>query len=278
MFYFSTPLNVSFAHTKGDKRTLNCESLIIIIILLTYIRYICKLHSSSNKQRDTERTYIFSQHKRPLSTPKQNCKMQFFLLSNTSMFTFSLFPSLFLSLFISQLCSFRTKTHTNMRTPTRTRTHTHTNTHVAVLLALTLSPIWNSHSAMASDSNESASTNARLTDFVAMLLLLLVLEIDGNDKWRQRDVATTSTHRQLTRQSHSTAAQQAAQAWNIKRGSFAVAVTDAALLSTFASSQIHAYVHTNTRAWWTSRTRVYVCVCVQWGFFWWVFRCGKFHK
>lgn len=35
---------------------------------------------------------------------------------------------------------------------------------------------------MSSDSNESASTNARLTDFVAMLLLLLVLEIDGNDK------------------------------------------------------------------------------------------------
>lgn len=148
-----------------------------------------------------------------------------------------------------------------MRTPTRT--HKHTNTYAAVFLALTLSPIWNSHSAMSSDSNESASTNARLTDFVAMLLLLLVLEIDGNDKWRQRDVATTSTHRQLTRQSHSTAAQQAAQAWNIKRGSFAVAVTvtDAALLSTFASSQIHAYVHTNTRAWWTSRMRVCVCQC-----------------
>lgn len=269
---------MSLSHTlKGDKRTLNCESL-IIIILFTYIRYICKLQSSSNKQKHTERTYFFSQHKRPLSTPKQNCKMQFFLLSNTSMFTFSLFPSL--SLFISQLCSFRTKTHTNMRTPTRT--HKHTNTYAAVFLALTLSPIWNSHSAMSSDSNESASTNARLTDFVAMLLLLLVLEIDGNDKWRQRDVATTSTHRQLTRQSHSTAAQQAAQALNIKRGSFAVAVTvavtDAALLSTFASSQIHAYVHTNTRAWWTSRMRVCVFVCVQWGFFWWVFRCGKFHK
>lgn len=80
------------------------------------------------KQKHTEREHtFFSQHKRPLSTPKQNCKMQFFLLSNTSMFTFSLF--------LCQLCSFRTKTHTFMRTPTRT----HTNTHAAVFLALTLS-------------------------------------------------------------------------------------------------------------------------------------------
>lgn len=128
MFYFSTPLNVSFAHTKGDKRTLNCESLIIIIILLTYIRYICKLHSSSNKERDTERTYFFSQHKRPLSTPKQNCKMQFFLLSNTSMFTFSLFPSLSLS-----LCSFLNFAHferKHIRTCALLHARTHTHKHV----------------------------------------------------------------------------------------------------------------------------------------------------
>lgn len=134
MFYFSTPLNVSFAHTKGDKRTLNCESLIIIIIiLLTYIRYICKLHSSSNKQRDTERTYFFSQHKRPLSTRKQNCKMQFFLLSNTSMFTFSLFPS---------LCSFLNFAHferKHIRTCALLHAHTHTNTRTQQSSSLSLS-------------------------------------------------------------------------------------------------------------------------------------------
>lgn len=267
---------MSLSHTQ---KATNAHSTVSLLLLLLFFKHIFATYANCRApltNRNRERTYFFSQHKRPLSTPKQNCKMQFFLLSNTSMFTFSLFPSL-------SLCSFLNVAHferKHIRTCALLHAHTHTNTYAAVFLALTLSPIWNSHSAMSSDSNESASTNARLTDFVAMLLLLLVLEIDGNDKWRQRDVATTSTHRQLTRQSHSTAAQQAAQAWNIKRGSFAVAVavtvTDAALLSTFASSQIHAYVHTNTRAWWTSRMRVFVCV--QWGFFWWVFRCGKFHK
>lgn len=129
---------MSLSHTlKGDKRTLNCESLIIIIILFTYIRYICKLHSSSNKQKDTERTYFFSQHKRPLSTPKQNCKMQFFLLSNTSMFTFSPFPSLSLS-----LCSFLNFAHferKHIRTCALLHAHTHTQTRTQQSSSLSLS-------------------------------------------------------------------------------------------------------------------------------------------
>lgn len=120
MFYFSTPLNVSFTHTKGDKRTLNCESLIIIIILLTYIRYICKLHSSSNKQKQRENILFFSQHKRPLSTPKQNCKMQFFLLSNTSMFTCSLFLSVHFSTLL--ISNENTYEHAHSYTHTQTRT------------------------------------------------------------------------------------------------------------------------------------------------------------
>lgn len=127
---------MSLSHTlKGDKRTLNCESLIIIIILFTYIRYICKLQSSSNKQKHTERTYFFSQHKRPLSTPKQNCKMQFFLLSNTSMFTFSLFPSL-------SLCSFLNFAHferKHIRTCALLHAHTHTQTRTQQSSSLSLS-------------------------------------------------------------------------------------------------------------------------------------------
>lgn len=127
MFYFSTPPYVSFAHPKAT----NAHSTMSLLLLLFFLN-IFATHANctaplTNRNTQRENIHFFSQHKRPLSTPKQNCKMQFFLLSNTSMFTFSLF--------LSQLCSFRTKTHTFMRTPTRT----HTNTHAAVFLALTLS-------------------------------------------------------------------------------------------------------------------------------------------
>lgn len=100
MFYFSTPLYVSFAHIKATNAHSTVSPIIIIIILFIYILYICKLHSSSNKQKDTHRESkhtFFSQHKRPLSTPKHNCKMQFFLLQ---ILLCLLFHSLPLSLFV----------------------------------------------------------------------------------------------------------------------------------------------------------------------------------
>lgn len=137
MFYFSTPLYVSFAHIKATNAHSTVSPIIIIIILFIYILYICKLHSSSNKQKDTHRESehtFFSQHKRPLSTPKHNCKMQFFLLSNTSMFTFSLSPSL-------SFCSFVNFAHCkrkHIRTCVLLHTQTRTQQCSSLLLSLAL--------------------------------------------------------------------------------------------------------------------------------------------
>lgn len=233
---------------------------------------IAQLLQQTETQTERERTYIFFTTQTPsIDAQTQLQNAIFFAFKYFYVYFFSLSPSLSFSSFLN-FAHFERK---HIRTCALL--HTHTKTHVAVFLTLTLSlsrsAIWNSHSA--SDSNESASTNAQLTDFVAMLQLLLVLEIDGNDKWRQRDVATTATHRQLTRQSH-TAAQQAAQAWNIKRGSFAVAATNAAAVDVrvVTNTCIRAHKH----ACMMNESYACVCVCVQWGFYWWVFRCGKFHK
>lgn len=123
MFYFSTPLNVSFAHTKGDKRTLNCEYLIIIIILFKYIRYICKLHSSSNKQKHTERTYFFFTTQAPSIDAQTK-------LQNAIFLAFKYFYVYFFSL---SLCSFFNFAHferKHIRTCALLHAHTHTHKHV----------------------------------------------------------------------------------------------------------------------------------------------------
>jgi len=82
-----------------------------------------------------------------------------------AIFFVACFQILLLSLLFLFFCSFLNFAHSN-GTRQHTLTHTYTD---------------NTLSQLSSDSNESASTNARLTDFVAMLQLL-VLEIDENDK------------------------------------------------------------------------------------------------
>lgn len=122
---------MSLSHTlKGDKRTLNCESL--IIILLTYIRYICKLHSSSNKQKQREHTFFHNTsalYRRPNKTAKCN---------------FSCFQILLCLLFLSfhlSLCSFLNFAHferKHIRTCALLHAHTQTRTQQSSSLSLSL--------------------------------------------------------------------------------------------------------------------------------------------
>lgn len=185
--------------------------------------------------------------------------MQFFLSFKYFFLSLLFFSTLSTSLIRTAFAKHRENTYRHAHT------HKHVRRNVSLFLCVSLDTR-NSHStAGASDSNESASTNARLTDFVAMLQLL-VLEIDGNDKWRQRDVATTST--QLTRQSHTQQASMKHKEGKLRSRRHryrrcCCRRSRRVVTNTCIRAHKHACMMNETHM----CACMCVCVCVQWGFF-----------